>query len=256
MDDLYSNEFIDEFFDISYIFETQLFLFKHEDEKSIKDLQNLYVDFLIKLLRNSNQICQAESLKKKEEQKNLYNKNNKRKNSEFTQKEEKIENPYLNHYIDRAFQKEKSQHIFSGLLKVIYKSDLILDINPIFIEKIQNILLNNYKKKEKIIVNESCLKTLLGYSIVFQKDEEKIHTFLKELTYEKGFFYSIISSMKQIKYISDDESMKDNNIKNSESNKQKKESGIASNPNNKNENEIYPLLDLDLTNLNLNKIQL
>ena len=30
----------------------------------------------------------------------------------------------MNHYIDRAFQNEKSQHIFSGLLKVIYKSDL------------------------------------------------------------------------------------------------------------------------------------
>ena len=251
LDDLYSNEFIDEFLDISYIFETQISFFKHKDEKSIEELQNLYEEFLIKLLRNSNQICKAEALKKKEEQKNMNRKNSKRKYTEEKQKEEKIENPYLAHYIERAFQKEKNQYVFSRLLKVIYKSDLISDIKPIFIEQIQSILLNNYQKKEKKMISESCLKILLGYSIANQEDEEKIHNFLKELTYEKGFFYSVIASIKQIKYIfDDDKSMKDNNANIHEVSKQKMGSGNTPNPDSKNENEIYPLKDLDLNNLN------
>ena len=303
LNDLYSNEFIDEFVDISYIFESKLSFFKNVNENSLNQLLNLYEDFLIKLLKNSAQIWKA---KINEEQNNLNSKNKKgkRRDSEEMQKEEKSEknNPYLFHYMKRVFQKEKNQNTFSKLLNIVYKSDLISDIKPIFIEQMKSILKKNYQKEEKKIIIESCLKILLIYSLVNKEDEEMIHNFLKQLTYYKGFFYTVISSIKQIKFMSEDKLMKSKSLKISESNgqnKQKREDNSKSeeekdkeknkvenkfdnnknidkepiaknenfitdkmgnyktdiNPNEDNKNEKYPLLDLDLNNLNKKQIR-
>ena len=103
-------------------------------------------------------------------------------------------------------------------------------------------------KNNKKFLTESCLKILLSYSLINQEDENKMHDFLKELTYYKGLFFSVIESMKQIKNIPDNKLIKIDNSKTLQSNEQKIEKKIISNKDNK--SDLYPLLNLDLNNLN------
>ena len=158
-------------------------------------------------------------------------------------------NEYLNHYIEFALKNERFQDIFSNLLNIVYKAGLIPDVKPIYIDQIKITLLKFYKKKDKNIVSEACLKTVLIYSLSNQADEEKIHNFLKTLEYDKRFFYSVIASVKQIlKFLSNnDKQIQSSN--NPDSKEQKVEIGKNS-ISEESKNEIYPLLDIDLNNLN------
>jgi len=249
LEDFYSNEFIDEFLGLSLIFEKNFSFFKNANLEIIISIRKLYEDFLIKLLMNIKIKINYPLKSKLEEQKNssIFKKNKKVENM----KEEKIEknNEYLNHYIEFALKNERFQDIFSNLLNIVYKAGLIPDVKPIYIDQIKIILLKFYKKKDKNIVSEACLKTLLIYSLSNQADEEKIHNFLKTLEYDKRFFYSVIASVKQIlKFLSNnDKQIQSSN--NPDSKEQKVEIGKNS-ISEESKNEIYPLLDIDLNNLN------
>ena len=101
-------------------------------------------------------------------------------------------------------------------MNVIYKSGLILSIESTHIEQIKNILINNYKYEKQKLKNEACLKILLNHAILNKNVEETIHEYLKKMTYYKGFFFSIIAAIRQIKFMQDDnQSNKDNIIKTS-----------------------------------------
>ena len=94
LDDLCPNEFMDEFLDLSFIFESNNSFYKNLNIL-FKELPKFYEDFLIKLLKYSAKIIQAKSLKNIEEQNNtnINGKKNKSKikNVGVKQKEENIE---------------------------------------------------------------------------------------------------------------------------------------------------------------------
>ena len=239
LDDLYSEKFINEFLSMSGIFDNNFQLFKNIGEKSLNELRNNYEDLLINILKHSNDIYKEKIEKKKNLQ--ITDKKNKIKNMEGKQKKEKEEhNPYLASYIERTLQ-EENPLIVSKFLNVIYKSGLILSIESTHIEQIKNILINNYKYEKQKLKNEACLKILLNHAILNKNVEETIHEYLKKMTYYKGFFFSIIAAIRQIKFMQDDnQSNKDNIIKTSFD---------STDQNNENKNNIYekyPLLDDDL----------
>ena len=245
LNDLFKNELIDEFLSLSLIFEHKISLFNNENDKYY--LQKLYEDFLINLLKNTTILNQQKSNnnnlpKIKEQKSNILIGKKKSKIAKEKQKEEKIElkNEYLNHYIEISLQKENFPDVFSSLLIIVYKSGLIREIDTKYIYHIKSILKKNYNVKEKKALCNSCLKILLIYSLSNEEEEKKLHNFLKKLEFYEGFFYSVITTIKYIKFMGEDDKSNKNNI----------ESNSPLNNNENDKNEIYPLLDLDLNNLN------
>ena len=255
LNDLYSTEFMDEFLALSLIFEQHISFFKNNEQR--ESLQKSYEEFLIQLLKNSALVNKEKTkninISNNEEQSKSLNFFKKIKSSEIKSNEEsdEIENEYLNHFIVITLQRERFQDIFAKLLNILYKSDLIRDIKPIYISQLYNILKNNYEKKGKNIICDACLKIALIYSFKNKENEEKLYKFLQELkNFNKGFFYSVIAAVKHIEKMSNDSKSlggSDNiNISNSSKNNIENENLIS---NKENKSEIYPLLNINLNNL-------
>ena len=238
LNDLFSKELIDEFLFISFIFENGLSVLKNEKDKIYT--QMLYEDLLIKLLKNSMILSQSKSNKNSSkieiQKKSFFNIFKKTNNSDGKTKEEKVEinNEYFDHYLELTFQRVNYPNIFSRLLDIVYKSNMVSEIKPIYIEHIKFLLHNYYyeTRKYKNDLFNSCLKIILIYYIL-NNQYETIHNFIKRLEFYEDFFYSLFTAMNYIKFI-------DNGIENN---------NILDN-NEKSINEIYPLLHLDLNNLN------
>ena len=246
LDDLFIIEFIDEFLSLSIIFENNMSFFKKKEDKIA--LQSIYEDFLIKLLKKTAFLSQQKSsinLPKIEVQKkSIFGLIKKTKSSDEKIKEENVEinNEYLNHYIEIAFKKENFPNVFLSLLNIVYKSGLIREIKPIYIGHLKFLLYKYYqnKDKDKNALCNSCLTILLIFSLSNKEDEKKLHDFLKKLEFYEGFFYSVLATIKHIKFMENDDKSEKNIIQSN--------SNFDNNKNNS--NEIYPLKDLDLNNLN------
>ena len=236
LNDLYTNEFIDEFVSFTFIFELS---------KNYSNLVNIYEQLLYEILKYSFIITKQNNRPNEEVHKISYKKSITKISED--QKEEK-NNPYFDHFLEQILQKDNSEKVFPKLLNIIYNLDLVKDIKKIYIEKIQSILLKNYKREDKKAITEPCLKILLVYSLSNKEDEEALHHFLKKLTYYKGFFFSVVASIKQIKYLSDDNKLDKNEMRNlSYSSEQNSINETKSNSDDKNERN--PLLNMDLNNL-------
>ena len=239
--DKYSIEYLDEFLELSIIFQKDFSFLKNINTNEINSIKKSYEQFLIKFLITTNSDFQTKL-------KNISDIKDKKKGSIFSKKkkEEKIfkDNEYLNHYIEFILKNQNFPYIFSALLNILYEANLIPEIKSIYIEQIKNILIRDFKIKNKNYLSQSCLRTLLVYSITNQKDEDNLHNFIKQLKYNKELFYSIITSMKQIKYINNNEKIiNDININNSYSNM---DISIIE----ENKSESLPLLFINLNNLN------
>ena len=138
LNDIYSNELIDEFLSFSFIFDGGIAIYKNDNDR--KSLQNIYLNLLIKLLKHSKILCDKKYSQKISEEKN--NKKQKKNQKVIIEKN----NEYLEHYMEYAFQKIKFPDIFSNLLSAIYKADLISDMKSTHINYIKKIL-----KEQKII---------------------------------------------------------------------------------------------------------
>jgi hypothetical protein len=128
-------------------------------------------------------------------------------------------------------------------------------------EQFQSILEQNYKhiteNKNSQLISESSLRILSAYYLADKKKEKLLHDFLRNLTFYKGFFNSIISSLKQIKYISNDNKF----IKKESEKNVRKISGLGSEDNDStysdtsdknyiSNEDLLPLLNLELDSLN------
>ena len=255
LNDFYSIEFMDEFLALSLIFEQHISFFKNNEEREF--LQKSYEDFLIQLLKNSALINKGKTkiiqINNNEEQNKSLSFFKKKSFEEKPNEEnDEIENEYLNHFIVITLQRERFPDIFAKLLNILYKSDLIRDIKPIYITQFYKILKDNYIKKGKNIICDACLKIVLIYSFKNKENEDILYDFLQKLkNFNKGFFYSVIAAVKHIEKMSNDgKSLKntDNvNISNSNKNNIENENTIS---NKENKSEIYPLLNINLNNLN------
>ena len=176
---------------------------------------------------------------------------------------------YLNHFFDKALEHLNHEYIFSNILTVIYQSELVDLAEFTYIEQIQNILENNCENINKVkksqLICEASLKILSKYYLGNKEKEKSLHSFLRGIPFYRGFFNCLISSLKQIKYITVDNKFnqkeseknlldltKDENLslKDIEINYGKEEQRELSNYN------LYPFLELDFNSLddNQNKI--
>ena len=265
LNDLFSIKFLEQLLSLAFIFDDSNSYIK-KNKLAFKKIQKKYSLLLTQFLlisytdfSASNQNENKNELKKSI--KSLFDK--KIKNEEKIKDEKKNDNfEYLNYYIDFSLQTENSPYIFSNLLNVLCQSELIDKIHPRFIEEIKYKLEQNYKiiteNKKSQLISESSLKALTAYYLSDKKKEKLLHKFLKGLKFHKGFFYSIISSLRQIKYITNDNVF----IKN-ESAKYLRKISVASSedtdsthsaPIEKNyissNDDLFPLLNLDLYSLN------
>ena len=187
-------------------------------------MQNIYANLLSKLLKHSKIISDKIYSQKISEEKN--NKKKKKKIEEVIEKN----NEYLNHYMEYTFQKINYPDIFSNLLNVVYKADLISDIKLIYINQLKKIYNDNCQKnKNNNIISEICFKILLVYSLSNKEEEKNIENIIEELSFNKGYFQSLINLIKYIKF--KDEDNKYTKIE-------------------ENKNEIYSLSLPDINNLN------
>jgi hypothetical protein len=113
-----------------------------------------------------------------------------------------------------------------------------------FIKQIKGLLEKNYKHMDKTnhLISENCLIILSAYYLIHKEKEKKLHDFLKNLNFHMGFFICIITSLKQIKYITDD---------NKNSNKSNEESDSTSIS--ETTDSLLPLKELNLKKLNPNQ---
>ena len=192
LNDMYSNELIDKFLSFSFLFDNKTSNNINDNERII--LKKIYKNFLIKILRNSNLICHNKYLQKISEENKI--KKKKKNQKDINEKN----NEYLDHYIESALQKINFPDIFENLLVVIYKSDLISDIKLIYIEQIKKIFYDNYQNSDKSIITNICLKILLIYSLLNKEKEINKENIIDKLSLNKGYFHSLISSIKNIKF--------------------------------------------------------
>ena len=242
--DSYSFNFLEKLLSFSFIFNDKNSLIKNKN--NLENLQEKYSNLLTSFLKYSNK----KLINKKEIEENNQRKSS-HKNS-FSLKKKKIDeesqndniNDNLNNYLEYALLSIKNPSIFSGLLKVLYKSDLIGITSDRFIKQIKGLLEKNYKHMDKTnhLISENCLIILSAYYLIHKEKEKKLHDFLKNLNFHMGFFICIITSLKQIKYITDD---------NKSSNKSNEESD--STPISETTDSLLPLKELNLKKLNPNQ---
>ena len=270
LNDLFSKQFVDKLLKISYIFDNSNTVI-NKNKSLTKKLQINYTLLLIQFLKISCEDFKSKNVKpiKNEQVRKtsiftIFEKRYKAATNIEEKKEEKIECDlkYLNYYLEYTLKTLNYPNIFSNLLTILYKAELIEKIPSKYMEQIQEILEQNYrhinKNKESQLISESSLRILSAYYLSNKENEKSLHEFLRGLEFYKGFFYSIISSLKQIKYITNDnkfikKEQSDNNLRkisniSSEDIESKqnegKENDIANNL------DLYPLFDLDLENLN------
>ena len=269
VNDLFTKKFLDKLLYLSFIFDNSDSFVKNNKHSLIK-LQTKYSNLLTQFLKVSNDnFCSRDYKQDKKEYKKpsfftFFEKKNKAIINNESKKEEDIENNFelLNYYMEYTLQALSHPYIFSNLLNILYKSEIIEKIPTIYMEKIQCILEQHYKQinENKIsqLISESSLKILSAYYLVDKEKEKLLHNFLKGLAFYKGFFYSVLSSLKQIKYITDDNKYRKEPEKNVR--KISNLSGLSEDNdtgyyelNEKNDYKNWdtlPLFDLDLINLN------
>ena len=128
-------------------------------------------------------------------------------------------------------------------------------------EEIKYKLEQHYKliteNKKSQLISESTLRIISAYYLSDKKKEKLLHNFLKGLKFHKGFFNSIIASLRQIKYITNENKF----IKNESDKILRKISVVSSEDNDSthstpleknyisNNDDLFPLLNLDLDSL-------
>ena len=267
LNDLFSTQFIDKLLSLAFIFDNSNSFIK-KNKLTFKKLQTKYIHLLSQfLIIVYNDFCSKNKNENKTELRksailSFFDKNKKNKNEDKI-KDEKSDNnfEYLNYYVEYSLQSVKFPYIFSNLLNVLYQAELIEIIPSIYMEQFQSILEQNYKhiteNKNSQLISESSLRILSAYYLADKKKEKLLHDFLRNLTFYKGFFNSIISSLKQIKYISNDNKF----IKKESEKNVRKISGLGSEDNDStysdtsdknhiSNEDLLPLLNLELDSLN------
>ena len=272
LNELFSKDFMNKLLSLSFIFDHSKSFFKKKSTSKIlqKKYSNLLIEFL-KISYNDFLVKSKKEIKNENLRKSsIFSILKKNKNNE-EKKEEKKENnfEFLNYYMEYTLQSINNEYIFAGLLSILDQSELIEKTPSNYMEQIQDILEQNYRKinenKKCQLISEASLRILSSFYLTDREKEKKLHEFLRNLEFYKGFFYSIISSLKYIKYITNDNKF----VRNFQSDKNlRKVSGSEDNDstislpeiNDKNKIsnnlDLFPLLDLDLESLNKRQNQL
>ena len=177
------------------------------NKEMLKSLQLKYSELLIQYLKFSYSYISSkndDNIPCNKRKSSNFTNSNKNKNKIIEEKEN--ENKYLNFFLESLMQKSKNYpYIFSNLLNILYKSELIDQIPLVYMEQIQAILFQNYKSidenRESQIICESSLKILSAYCLKNPEKEKILYSFLSRLPFNMGFFKSIISSLRFIKNI-------------------------------------------------------
>ena len=176
----------------------------------------------------------------------------------------------INYFYDKALKyKDNNNYIFSKMLYILFRINVIdrFEINKI--EDLKSIIIKELKsknEKNKIPVYVSCLMIL--YSFYFRDDKikdtqkneeekkigENLHMFIRSISLDLDFFYGLISSLKQVKYLYNDINNvnKQNDITKENNNDNLniiKDITIIENKNNSNKNIINEKDEVDEMNL-------
>ena len=270
LNELFSKDFIYKLLSLSFIFDHSNSFFKNKSSSN-KILQKKYSNLLIEFLKISHNDFVSKNKKELNEnlrKSSIFSILKKNKNIEDKKEEKKESNfEYLNYYMEFTLQSLNNPCIFTNLLSILYQSELIEKIPSNYMEQIQDILEHNYKKinkdKKSRLISEASLRILSSYYLTDKEKEKQLHNFLRNLEFYKGFFYSIIESLKYIKYITNDNKF----VRYQQSEKHlRKVSGSEDNDSTiqetiekdytSNNREVLPLLDLDLESLNKRQNQL
>ena len=124
---------------------------------------------------------------------------------------------FIDFFFDKTLEKKWNSYIFSRMVLILLKSNLVNTIDKMKIEKLKNLFITIIKEKEdnyndnKRLFLVSCLQILIYYycsnndSYAFLNPKninkrEEFHLFIRSLDLNLDLFHSIISSLKILKY--------------------------------------------------------
>jgi len=256
LNDIFSEEFSKKLLSTCFLFDNENSWYNNKIDflKLTKKYSILMIEFLKKAYKNILDKTINEEKAKPLRKSGILNGREKNINIKEELNEQKKEKNfiYINKFFDKALEYLNHEYIFSNLLKVIYKSELVAKADFKYIEVIQNILENNIeninKDQKSQLICEASLKILTTYYLGIKGKVHLLHSFFRDIPFYKGFFNCLISSLKQIKYIEVENKFialtKDeaHSLKNIEINYEKEEI-----------KELYPFLDLNFDSLNDNQ---
>ena len=126
---------------------------------------------------------------------------------------------FVDYFFDKTLEKKWNSYIFSKMVLILLKSNLVNTIDKMKIEKLKYTFTKILKEKEekyndnKRLFLASCLKIMIiyyfsnndSYSFLNPKNinrREEFHLFIRNLDLNLDLFHSIISSLKILKYFS------------------------------------------------------
>ena len=141
-------------------------------------------------------------------------KGNKEKDKNKIEENNKEELNLFDYYINIALKNKRSQYLFLNMMIILFKNNLVNKLNNSSIEKIKLLIKKELRndddklKEYKKIIFLSCLIILIGFhfsgdtKLNKAKKIKDFNSFIKNLYITQEFFQSLISSMKLIKYLS------------------------------------------------------
>lgn len=176
-----------------------------------KNIKN-YISKDVKALSNPSLILIKNEKDNKQDSKSQGNKEKNKNKIEENNKEEIIN--LFDHYIYFALKNKRSEYLFLNMMIILFKNNLVNKLNNSSIEKIKSLIRKELKnnddklKEYKKIIFLSCLIILISFH--FSEDTKlnkakkikDFNSFIKNLYITSELFQSLISSLKLIKYLS------------------------------------------------------
>ena len=192
------------------------------NERLIKNIIDNYSEILIEFLKLSKTIPPEKKTPKND---NKDSKSEKSGNLSILLrlgrkkvKEQKEEGgmPILDYFFERAMENRSNTHIFSRMITIVFKTNLIDKFDKNKIKKLMSIIFReleaqgNKNDEYKKLMYFSSIQILIAYHFIKSPEtknnkesnlEQEFHAFLRSLNINLDFFYALISSLKDIKSI-------------------------------------------------------
>jgi len=130
-------------------------------------------------------------------------------------KDKKNEYSLIDLFIDKALEHRKNPYIFSSMINILIKINIVKDLNELDMNKFKSLLVKEIREKNEINNENKALVYLWALRILFEyyfseNDKNKLsknklkclHSFMQKLELNMDFFHALIYSFKYLKNMS------------------------------------------------------
>ena len=142
-------------------------------------------------------------------------------------KDKKNEYNLIDFFIDKAIEHKKNPYIFSSMLNILNKINIVKDLNELDMNKFKSLIVKEIREKNEINNENKTLMYLWSLRILFEyyfseNDKNKLsknklkslHLFIQKLEINMDFFHALIYSFKYLKNMQQKSNVEKDGIKN------------------------------------------